>query len=853
MTFTHLKRIFKHLLTGQTFKQGELRFHNRYAYLLISLLVPGLLLGINRFSSFQSLELAIYDRWVRAHPDTQPDNRLLVIGINETDIQDQEKWPLSDQVVAQLLAQLQQYDPAVIGLDLYRDIPHPPGTAALSQQIQKPNVVVITKLIDETGYGSVPPPPSAAPEQVGFNDFVPDADGVLRRYLMFAALGNEKLYSLALRLSSLYLAERDIEPEFRPNSIQIGETTFARLRPDAGGYHQIDTTGYQVLLQYRSTGQIARQISLSDVLSGNFEPDWIRNKIILIGTTALSEQDFFYTPYSSDKDERLVIPGVLMHAQQTSYILSAVLDGRPLFRFWPQWGEVLWLCGWAYIGGLITWHFNRPAAWAVMGASGLLGLIGITAILFSQAIWIPIILPSFAYLGSGIVMLAYKEYYRTFHDTTTGLPNRQWFMQSLERALMHQNQQTQLGLAVLFLDLDRFKDINESFGHPAGDHLLKILSARLRRNLPKHSKLARLEGDEFVILLEQITDNHDVIAFADRLQEDLAQPILFNNHKLVTTASTGIVLSTSQHNHQPDNLIRDAQTAMYRAKQQGKARHEIFVADMRTQSSIRFLLEGDLHQAIEQQQLRLHYQPLIDLTTGTIAGFEALVRWQHPERGLIYPNDFIPLAEENGLIIPIGYWVLQEACRQTHHWHQQFPHFCDLFINVNLSGRQFVASDLVEQVAAILHKTGCNKHALKLELTESVVMDNVESTIEVLVRLNALDVQIGIDDFGTGYSSLSYLHRFPINTLKIDRSFVMSMEEACENSEIVKTIIALGHNLNMTVVAEGVETESQARKLQDLNCEYGQGYFFAKPLPPDAAELLLKNTPQYLAPLPSLP
>ncbi|MEM9908622.1 MAG: EAL domain-containing protein [Cyanobacteria bacterium P01_D01_bin.44] len=845
--FIPLKRIFTHLSVSQRFKPGESQFHNRYACLLISLLVPGLLIGINRLGSFQSLELAVYDHWVRSQSSTDIDDRLLIIGIGEDDIQNQVQWPLSDKLLAQLLAQLQQHEPAAIGLDLYRDKPYLPGTRDLEQQLQADNTIVITKLIDEDGKNSVPAPTSVAPEQIGFNDFVLDMDGVIRRYLMFAALGDEKFYSLSLRLSLRYLAEQDIEPTFKANAIELGDATFTRLKPDAGGYHHIDTAGYQILLQYRSPNHTARQLSLTDVLAGDFEPEWIRDKIVLIGTTAPSEQDLFQTPYTSSTDQQIFIPGVIMHAQLTSQILSAVLDDRPLFRFWPQGGELLWIWGWALAGGMITWRLNRPLALGIVGIGGLLGLTGITAILFGQAIWVPIVLPACTYLGTGIGVLAYKEYYRTFHDTTTGLPNRQWFMQSLQREITRTRQQRQT-LAVLFLDLDRFKDINENFGHPVGDRLLRILATRLRQNLPRQAKLARLEGDEFIILLNQITDNQAVTTLADRLQEELSRPVIFNNHKLVTTVSTGIVLSTSEHEHLPEDWVRDAQTAMYRAKQQGKARHEIFAAGMRTQSSTRFLLEADLHQAIEQQQLRLHYQPLIDFSNGTIAGFEALVRWQHPERGLIYPNDFIPLAEENGLIIPIGYWVLQEACRQTHHWHQQFPHLSDLFINVNLSGRQFVASDLVDQVAAILRKTSCSKHALKLELTESVVMDNVESTIEVLVRLRALDVQIGIDDFGTGYSSLSYLHRFPINTLKVDRSFVMRMEEACENAEIVKTIIALGHNLNMKVVAEGVETESQAQKLRDLDCEYGQGYFFAKPLPPDAAEALLRDTPQYLTP-----
>ena len=289
--------------------------------------------------------------------------------------------------------------------------------------------------------------------------------------------------------------------------------------------------------------------------------------------------------------------------------------------------------------------------------------------------------------------------------------------------------------------------------------------------------------------------------------------------------------------------MRDAQIAMYRAKSLGKARYEVFSAQMLTQSAIRFSLQSDLHQAIEHGQLRLHYQPLVCLKTSLIQGFEALVRWQHPQKGLIYPGEFISLAEESGLIVPLGYWVLREACRQTQVWHQTFPTMSPLFISVNLSGCQFTDMHLIENIQRIIKETGLRPDALKLELTESVVMDDVEVSIAGLLRLKALNVKLGIDDFGTGYSSLSYLHRFPVDTLKVDRSFVIHMHDASENEAIVKTIIALSHSLNMNVVAEGIETASQADQLRTWGCEYGQGYFFSKPVPPDQAETLLANPP----------
>ncbi|NEP19423.1 MAG: EAL domain-containing protein [Leptolyngbya sp. SIO4C1] len=805
--------------------------------------MTGLLSGVKYLGAFQRLELAVYDYWVRSQPELSPDPRLLVVGITETDIQAQNTWPLSDQVVTRLLAKLQAYNPKAIGLDLYRDVAHPPGTqAALARQLQAPNVISITNL--GSAAESVPSPPGVPSDQVGFNDFVLDPDGVVRRNFMFAAVGPEIFYSFSLRLALLYLSDQ-ADIQFERAALTIGNIRFERLQPNAGGYFSVDTLGYQTLLRYRSASQVAQQITLTQLLEGDFDPSWIRGKVVLVGTTALSAKDNFYTPYGFDDSRAVVIPGVLMHAQATSQILSTALGERTLFRYWPQWAELLWTLSWACLGSLLIWQLKRPLGLGIVILGGLLGLSGITGLLFANTVWVPLVLPASVYLCSAIGMLAYKEFYRTFYDSTTGLPNRTWLLLHLQR-LLNRSQTDKQQAAAIFLDVDRLQKVNESFGHATGDYLLQTIAKRLQHSLPRQARLVRLESDEFVVLLERVIDDYQVAALAKRLQEELAHPIFFEDHKLINTVSAGIALQTLTQISEPTSFLQDAETAMRRAKQQGKSRLQIFSTGMRSQASTRFLLEADLHQAVEQQQLRLHYQPLIDLSTGKIAGFEALIRWQHPEKGLIFPNDFISLAEENGLIVPIGYWVIEEACRQTRTWHEKYPHLADLFVSVNLSGQQFTETNLVNRIAEILEKTQYNRHTLKLELTESVVMDNVDSSIAVLLRLKDLDLKIGIDDFGTGYSSLSYLHRFPIDTLKVDRSFVMRMEDTCENAEIVKTIIALGHNLKMSVVAEGVETESQAQRLRSLNCEYGQGYFFAKPVAPDAAERLLQDNPQYL-------
>jgi diguanylate cyclase (GGDEF)-like protein len=815
---------------------------------LISLLATGALVGIKHIGGLQALELVAFDGLVRSQPQDAADPRLLIVGITEADIQTQNQWPLSDDVIARLLAKLQQYQPRVIGLDLYRDVPHPPGHQALQTQLRAPNVVAITNLGDLIT-DRVPSPEVVPAERVGFNDLVIDFDGVARRNLMFAAIEDNHWNSFALQVSLRYLQNHSPDQPYPlqidANGLQIGSTRFPRLPADAGGYRNVDNAGYQVLLRYRSNPAFARQTSLTQVLTGELDPAWARDKIVLIGTTALSEKDFFYTPYSAGNIDKLVMPGVLMHGQMTSQILSAVLDGRPLYRFWPQWGEILWAWLWAGLGSLLVWRLSRPLVLAAGGAVSLSGLVSVTYILFTQAIWAPPVLPALALITAGMGMLAYKTFYRTLYDPVTGLPNRAQFLHALKQALARDKKlQPSLSLAVLFLDLDRFQVINENFGHPIGDQLLQTIAQRIQHlDLPHPlapaSYLARLEGDEFAILLEKMSSEQTAIAWADEVQKALSQEIALSQRELVITASTGIALSQPDYDYQPEALLRDAQIAMYRAKTLGKARHEVFAGKMRTQSEQRFELETDLHQAIKREELRLHYQPLICLSTGRLQGFEALVRWQHPERGLVFPGDFISIAEENGLIVDLGYWVLKEACRQTHAWHQQFPSLTPLFISVNISGRQFAKKDLVEKIATILSETQLTADSLKLELTESVIMDDVDASVEALLRLKSLQLQLGVDDFGTGYSSLSCLHRFPIDTLKVDRSFVMRMEETADNAEIVKAIINLGHNLRMNLVAEGIETEGQAQQLQALGCEYGQGYLFAKPVPPEQATALL--------------
>ncbi len=440
------------------------------------------------------------------------------------------------------------------------------------------------------------------------------------------------------------------------------------------------------------------------------------------------------------------------------------------------------------------------------------------------------------------------------HDALTDLPNRALILDrlhhALQRFLRHGLNSYFLEpnkFAVLFLDLDRFKVINDSLGHAAGDQMLQMVAQRLRSALRAEDSLARLGGDEFVILLEDIRELSDVIDVVHRIYEKLNTSILLDNHEVMVGASIGIVFSAMHYTH-PAQLLRDADTAMYRAKSKQRGSYEVFDPSMHFQVMSQLQLEHDLRHAIEHQGLTLYYQPMVSLKSQQILGFEALVRWQHPERGLISPDEFIPIAEDTGLIIPIDLWVLREACQQLRQWQNYLSGHQPLFMSVNFSGQQFSQSNLMTQIDQILDEVNLNPHDLRIELTESVLIEKTQTAAEILSQLVERRIQVALDDFGTGYSSLSYLHKFPIHTLKIDRSFISSLGSNSENSEIVKAIVNLGLNLGLEIVAEGIETQEQLQFLTENYCQVGQGYYFSKPLDAEAAFTLLSQQAGLLQP-----
>ena len=472
-----------------------------------------------------------------------------------------------------------------------------------------------------------------------------------------------------------------------------------------------------------------------------------------------------------------------------------------------------------------------------------------------------------------------------FYDRLTDLSNRAGFAQSVQQALLEVQQNSAATFAVLWLDIDQFKLINNSLGNGIGDRILVAIAQRLKAFLtpdasapeplaPPSKVVARLGSDEFTVLLPKIQDVSDATRMAERIQQILALPFQIDSHEVFLTVSIGVVLSAA-HYSQAEQLLRDADTAMHRAKALGRSHYQVFDRMMRTRMLVKLQLENDLRRAIAQeerhakqfgalgsdfsiltnldrvaiptevpgihQELQLYYQPIICLSTGLVEGFEALARWRHPERGLLSPNKFIPVAEETGLIIPLSWWVLRVACHQMRNWRNAFPEQNFLTMSVNLSSQQFSMPSLIATLRQILRETELDPVNLKLEITEGMVMDDAAAVIDMLYQIRAQGIQLAIDDFGTGYSSLSYLPRFPINTLKIDRSFVSEMDSSTDSQEIVRTILALAHNLGIDVTAEGVETAEQNAQLIEMQCEYGQGYFFSEPLSATAMTKLLER------------
>ncbi|MDZ8089591.1 MAG: EAL domain-containing protein [Nostoc sp. DedQUE12b] len=454
--------------------------------------------------------------------------------------------------------------------------------------------------------------------------------------------------------------------------------------------------------------------------------------------------------------------------------------------------------------------------------------------------------------------------HNALHDPLTDLPNRTLLVERLELSINRAKRIETYRYAVLFLDLDRFKVINDSLGHLAGDQLLKSIAQKLKTHLREVDLVARIGGDEFVILLEDISGIEKAIQITERIIKDFQIPLILNDSEVVISTSIGIVLGTKNYSHASD-LLRDADIAMYRAKSQDRSSYKIFDIEMHTQAVNRLTLETDIRKALEREEFVIYYQPIVDILGDAsggpnrhvsrelqlqgvrLIGFEALVRWQHPTRGLILPGEFIPVAEETGLIVQIDRWMFYKACQQLANWKTKFASHFPLKMSINLSAQDIRQASLIDDIDQTLAQTGLEGDSIALEITESMLIDNISQTIDLLTQLKDRKIQISIDDFGSGYSSLNYLHRLPADNLKIDRFFVSQMQEGNRNYQVVSTIIALSNQLGLAVIAEGIETPQQLQWLQELGCEFGQGYVFSKPLRHETAEVLIASQTMYLS------
>jgi len=436
-------------------------------------------------------------------------------------------------------------------------------------------------------------------------------------------------------------------------------------------------------------------------------------------------------------------------------------------------------------------------------------------------------------------------YHQAFHDTLTNLPNRALFMEHLSMAIKRGKRRQDYHFAILYLDIDRFKLVNDSLGHSVGDNLLTVFADRLQGSLRDIDTLARLGGDEFVILLEDIEDGNYASRVAERLQQELKLPFVVNGEEVYAPSSFGVVDRTRDYDL-PEDIIRDADSAMYHAKEKGRAQFKIFDKKLHQKALHLLQRETDLRKAIHKKEFETHYQPIVSLKTRSVVGFEALIRWNHPQLGLIYPDSFISIAEETGLIIPITRLMVADACHDLKIWQERTRHLQKLTMNVNISSRHFLQPSLFKDLKDVLKKIDLPPDHLKLEITETALMEDVEDTVRLVQRMKDFGLQFVIDDFGTGYSSLSYLQRLPIDTLKVDRSFVSRIQNTRDgNRNIVEAIISLAHRLNMIVVAEGVETLEQYTILLEMDCQLGQGYLFSKPLPPSEVDKLIEEMLSY--------
>ncbi|WP_103666542.1 EAL domain-containing protein [Pseudanabaena sp. BC1403] len=836
-----ISRLFPKLLTNYPTKRWRSRlvgliFRALPTVFAIIIIIPLLSLGF-----LQTIEFWAYNSFTNWRGDRPWDERVIIIAIDDKSLSEIGRFPWTRNLYVQLIQKLEQTEASIVGFDIL----WPEASLAdqqLAAAISRYQKVVLAMAWDKSGQPLLPIAPiNNVSLAVGHILKREDTDGVVRQ--------------VDLQIKNI--------PTFAVSVLQAYDFISASntLLPE------LDQT---LTINWTKRVKDMPQISFSDVIDGKIPASTFRNKIVLVGVTA-SGVDDLVTPL----DRNPPASGVHLHAMVLQNLLQKNSFGvaKPV-NVWS-----IALLG-SLIIGLI---FPRQNLWTgTISAFVLSGLwLIISFVAFKANYLIEIAVPILMFLLTGFAIALQERWqiqrslkiadsqlqYESTHDHLTGLYNRTLIETRLQNLLHPQDVTSQRGysrnlIAIFWINLDRFKTINDTFGHPVANLILVAVGQCLSNSIPSNASVARFGGAEFVILLEKLGDQQEAIAIADQIQAILQDPFTINDHEIKVEANIGIKFHQINNIDNPDSpeiispeiLLRDADTAMFYAKKLGNSCNKVFDTSMRERVLKRLKLEKDLRKAValcqsapsnqEDQEFLIYYQPILSLSDMEIVGLEALIRWKHPERGLISPIQFIPLAEETGLIIPIGDWIMRNACLQVKSWQQRFPKAKDITISVNLSPKQLTQNDVLEKCLSILQETQLSSEYLKIELTESSIMENPDFAISILNQMRQAGIKIYIDDFGTGYSSLAYLHEFPFDGLKIDRSFVNNIHKNSNGMEILQAIISLAHSVKAHIVAEGIENLAQLNYLQDLLSEEGdgQGFFLFRPLDVAAIEAIFQTT-----------
>ena len=834
-----ISRLFPKLLTNYQTKRWRSRLVSLIYRALPTIFATIIIIPMVHLGFLQPIEFWAYNSFTNWRGDRPWDDRVIIIAIDDQSLSKIGRFPWSRDRYVQILQKLEQTEASIVGFDilLSEASPADPQLAAAIARYQK---VVLAMAWDKSGQPLLPIAPiSNASVAVGHILKREDADRVVRQ---------------------VDLQIQDI-PTFAVSILQAYNLTTASntLLPELN---------QTLTINWTKRDKDIPQVSFSDVLDGKIPASTFRNKIVVVGVTASGIDDLI-TPM----DRNPPSSGVYLHAMVLQNLLqkSSLTVVKPI-EIWS----------FALLSSLfICLIFPRQNLWirsiSAFVLSGLWLVIAFFAFTANYliAIAVPILmlwLTGFAIfwqerwqMQRSLKIIDSQLKYESTHDHLTGLYNRALIETRLQRLLHPQDLSSQSSdrqniLAIFWISLDRFKTINDTFGHPVGNLLLVAVSQCLSNSTPPSASIARFGGAEFVILLEDLGDQQEAIAIADRIQTKLQNPFTINDHEIAIEANIGIRFHQINDLNNPDSpeiisaevLLGDADTAMFYAKKLGNSCNKVFDISMRERVLKRLKLEKDLRKAVSRcqdpcnqnnQEFLIYYQPILSLGNMEIVGLEALIRWKHPERGLISPIQFIPLAEETGLIIPIGDWIMRNACLQVKSWQQRFPNAKDLTISVNLSPKQLAQDDVLEKCLNILDQTQLSSEYLKIELTESSIMENPDFAISILNQMRQAGIKIYIDDFGTGYSSLAYLHEFPFDGLKIDRSFVNNIHKNSNGMEILQAIISLAHSVKAHIVAEGIENLAQLNYLQNLLSEEGdgQGFFLFRPLDVTAIEAIFQT------------